>query len=60
MIDVHGYDFIVDHNAYFLQSIQCGMGGMYVVVVMFHTAWGLELLVLTVMGNSYGLKVWNG
>ncbi|MDD6894393.1 MAG: hypothetical protein PUD51_00810 [Prevotellaceae bacterium] len=33
-------------------------GGVYTAVCII-SAWGLGLLVSTVMGNSYGLKTWS-
>jgi hypothetical protein len=51
-MDAHGYDYILLFNPLFkLVRIE--------VEVYFISAWGLRLLVLISMGNSYGLKVWN-
>ena len=66
-VDAHGYDFIqafivsffiivyvyIAHTDYEISVL------IYKVQVLSYRRGGLRLLVLTVMGNSYGLRLWS-
>ena len=66
-VDAHGYDFIQAFIVSFFIIVYVYIAHTYYgihihinkVQVLSYRRGGLRLLVLTVMGNSYGLRLWS-